>query len=140
MLVQNGVKVVILVIYHLLVLPILLCIFPSRRQPLPVFLITKTENESMNKNVSDAMDRTFDSISSAILQKQQELTHLNDYRFKSLETTILEKNKQLERERQQLKQLKADFDYNLKLLEARDEELQQYDRRFVEVRQELMEK
>ena len=91
-------------------------------------------------SASEAINRTFDSISSAILQKQQELTHLNDYRFKSLETTILEKNKQLERERLQLKQLKADFDYNLKLLEGRDEELQQYDKKFAELRHDIKEK
>jgi hypothetical protein len=94
----------------------------------------------MSQQQQQQVDSTFDSISSAILLKQQELTHLNDYRFKSLENTILEKNKLLEREKQQLRQLKTDFDYNLKLLEGRDEELQQYDKKFVALRQELIEK
>lgn len=94
----------------------------------------------MNTPAASQVVDPFDTISSAILQKQQELTHLNDYRFKSLENTILEKTKQLEKERQQYKQLKTDFDYNLKLIEGRDEELKQFDQKFIEMRHEMKEK
>jgi hypothetical protein len=99
----------------------------------------RMSNSRSDSNISDKYD-TFDSISSAILQKQQELTHLNDYRIKTLENTIVEKNKLLEKEKQQYKQLKVDFDYNLKLIEGRDEELRQFDQKFVEMRHELKEK
>ena len=102
--------------------------------------MSSIHNNSNSSRPSTAVVDTFDTISSAILQKQQELTHLNDYRFKSLENTILEKNKQIEKERQQFKQLKTDFDYNLKLIEGRDEELKQFDQKFIELRHEMKEK
>ena len=65
-----------------------------------------------------------------ILQKEKELHDINEYRIHTLETLLQEKERELAEHKQQKAKLKEDFNYNLKLLEERDGELERYDSSF----------
>jgi len=47
--------------------------------------------------------------------------------IKSLQSALKEKERKLNNEKLRFRELKEDFEYNLKLLEERDQELQRYD-------------
>ena len=70
-----------------------------------------------------------------VLQKEKEWKDAFQLRVQMLEATLLEKEKDLKNERLRFRKLKEDFEYNLRLIEERDEELEKYDAAFTKVRQ-----
>ncbi|XP_041363903.1 coiled-coil domain-containing protein 57-like [Gigantopelta aegis] len=60
-------------------------------------------------------------------QKEREWKEITHLRITALEAVCEEKEKLLAEERSRFTQLKEDFKYNLKLLNERDQELEQYD-------------
>lgn len=81
-----------------------------------------------------------DGLRSAIMQRQREMNDLNEYRYRTLENLVKQKDVDLNMEMQKYKNLKDDFEYNLKLLEGRDEELRRYDISFSNMKRMVEEK
>lgn len=69
-----------------------------------------------------------------VQQKESEWREAQELRNKSLESALKEKERQLNNEKVRFRKLKEDFEYNLKLLEERDQELQRYDALFSQAR------
>ncbi|GLE05521.1 hypothetical protein PINS_up014544 [Pythium insidiosum] len=69
-------------------------------------------------------------IRSLILEKEKELHDINEYRIRTLETLLREKESAAQAYKHKFVKLQEDFKYNLKLLEGRDEELALYDTNF----------
>ena len=65
-----------------------------------------------------------------IMQKEKELHDINEYRIHTLETLLQEKERDISESKGKLTKLKDDFNYNLRLLEERDTELERYDSSF----------
>ncbi|OQR83132.1 hypothetical protein ACHHYP_15054 [Achlya hypogyna] len=76
------------------------------------------------------MDGRPDNIRSLILEKEKELHDINEYRIRTLEGMLKEKEAAMAGYKQKFYKLQEDFKYNLKLLEGRDEELALYDNNF----------
>ena len=60
-------------------------------------------------------------------QKENEWREAQELQIKSLQSALKERERQLNNEKLRFRKLKEDFEYNLKLLEERDQELQRYD-------------
>ncbi|KAF0694024.1 Aste57867_15064 [Aphanomyces stellatus] len=73
---------------------------------------------------------TPNNIRSLILEKEKELHDINEYRIRTLEGLLKEKEQAANGFKQKFYKLQEDFKYNLKLLEGRDEELAMYDSNF----------
>ncbi|KAJ0410722.1 hypothetical protein ATCC90586_006825 [Pythium insidiosum] len=73
-------------------------------------------------------------IRSLILEKEKELHDINEYRIRTLETLLREKESAAQAYKQKFVKLQEDFKYNLKLLEGRDEELALYDTNFASLK------
>lgn len=65
----------------------------------------------------------FGSITEVIRAKERELQKIQDLRFAQLEKTIEDRDQLLLDCSRQYQQLKDDFQYNLRLIEARDKEI-----------------
>lgn len=74
------------------------------------------------------------SLQGLVEQKENEWREAQQLQNKSLQNALKEKERQLNNERVRFRKLKEDFEYNLKLLEERDQELQRYDALFSQVR------
>ena len=74
------------------------------------------------------------SLQGLVEQKENEWREAQQLQNKSLQNALKEKERQLNNERVRFRKLKEDFEYNLKLLEERDQELQRYDGLFSQVR------
>lgn len=74
------------------------------------------------------------SLLGLVEQKENEWREAQQLQNKSLQNALKEKERQLNNERVRFRKLKEDFEYNLKLLEERDQELQRYDALFSQVR------
>ena len=74
------------------------------------------------------------SLQELVEQKENEWREAQQLQNKSLQNALKEKEGQLNNERVRFRKLKEDFEYNLKLLEERDQELQRYDALFSQVR------
>jgi len=74
------------------------------------------------------------SLQKLVQQKESEWREAQELRNKSLQSSLKEKERQLNNEKVRFRKLKEDFEYNLKLLEERDQELQRYDALFSQVR------
>ena len=74
------------------------------------------------------------SLQGLVEQKENEWREAQQLQNKSLQNALKEKERQLNDERVRFRKLKEDFEYNLKLLEERDQELQRYDALFSQVR------
>ena len=74
------------------------------------------------------------SLQELVEQKENEWREAQQLQNKSLQNSLKEKERQLNNERVRFRKLKEDFEYNLKLLEERDQELQRYDALFSQVR------
>ena len=74
------------------------------------------------------------SLQELVQQKENEWREAQELRNKSLQSALKEKERQLNNEKVRFRKLKEDFEYNLKLLEERDQELQRYDALFSQVR------
>lgn len=74
------------------------------------------------------------SLQGLVEQKENEWREAQQLQNKSLQNALKEKERQLNNERVRFRKLKEDFEYNLKLLEERDQELQKYDALFSQVR------
>ena len=74
------------------------------------------------------------SLQELVEQKENEWREAQQQQNKSLQNSLKEKERQLNNERVRFRKLKEDFEYNLKLLEERDQELQRYDALFSQVR------
>ncbi|RLN94726.1 hypothetical protein BBJ28_00015786 [Nothophytophthora sp. Chile5] len=77
------------------------------------------------------------NIRSLILEKEKELHDINEYRIRTLEALLRDKETAASGAKQQLSKLQEDFKYNLKLLEGRDEELALYDANFASLKNVL---
>eukprot|EP00742_Colponemidia_sp_Colp-10_P009488 GILJ01010349.1.p1 GENE.GILJ01010349.1~~GILJ01010349.1.p1 ORF type:complete len:1398 (-),score=342.82 GILJ01010349.1:162-4355(-) len=82
-----------------------------------------------NGVITSYTDRT--QLRGMIMQKEKELHDINDLRFNTLEALMRDKDKSITELRIKLNKLKEDFQYNLKLLEERDQELEKYDQSFI---------
>ena len=65
-----------------------------------------------------------------IAAKEKELHDINEYRIQTLESLLQEKERDINDGKHRLAKLKEDFQYNLRLLEERDAELERYDSSF----------
>lgn len=74
------------------------------------------------------------SLQGLVEKKENEWREAQQLQNKSLQNALKEKERQLNNERVRFRKLKEDFEYNLKLLEERDQELQRYDALFSQVR------
>ena len=74
------------------------------------------------------------SLQELVEQKENEWREAQQLQNKSLQNALKEKERQLNNERVRFRKFKEDFEYNLKLLEERDQELQRYDALFSQVR------
>ena len=74
------------------------------------------------------------SLQELVQQKENEWREAQELQIKSLQSALKEKQRQLNNEKVRFRKLKEDFEYNLKLLEERDRELQRYDALFAQVR------
>lgn len=74
------------------------------------------------------------SLQELVEQKENEWREAQQLQNKSLQNALKEEERQLNNERVRFRKLKEDFEYNLKLLEERDQELQRYDALFSQVR------
>ena len=74
------------------------------------------------------------SLQGLVEQKENEWREAQQLQNKSLQNALKEEERQLNNERVRFRKLKEDFEYNLKLLEERDQELQRYDALFSQVR------
>uniref|UniRef100_K3WZT4 Uncharacterized protein n=1 Tax=Globisporangium ultimum (strain ATCC 200006 / CBS 805.95 / DAOM BR144) TaxID=431595 RepID=K3WZT4_GLOUD len=77
------------------------------------------------------------SIRSLILEKEKELHDINEYRIRTLEALLRDKESAANGYKQKFTKLQEDFKYNLKLLEGRDEELALYDTNFANIKSVL---
>ncbi|KAI9998479.1 hypothetical protein PInf_002867 [Phytophthora infestans] len=77
------------------------------------------------------------NIRSLILEKEKELHDINEYRIRTLEALLRDKETAATAAKQKLSKLQEDFKYNLKLLEGRDEELALYDANFASLKNVL---
>lgn len=74
------------------------------------------------------------SLQGLVEQKENEWREAQQLQNKSLQNALKDEERQLNNERVRFRKLKEDFEYNLKLLEERDQELQRYDALFSQVR------
>lgn len=74
------------------------------------------------------------NIRSLILEKEKELHDINEYRIRTLEALLRDKEAAVHAYKQKFVKLQEDFKYNLKLLEGRDEELALYDANFASLK------
>ena len=74
------------------------------------------------------------TLQELVQQKENEWREAQELQIKSLQSAVKEKERQLSNEKVRFRKLKEDFEYNLKLLEERDQELQRYDALFLQVR------
>ncbi|KAG6621959.1 Coiled-coil domain-containing protein 57 [Phytophthora cinnamomi] len=80
------------------------------------------------------------NIRSLILEKEKELHDINEYRIRTLESLLRDKEAAAGAAKHKLSKLQEDFKYNLKLLEGRDEELALYDANFASLKGALRER
>eukprot|EP01138_Halocafeteria_seosinensis_P003918 gb/GECG01004004.1/.p1 GENE.gb/GECG01004004.1/~~gb/GECG01004004.1/.p1 ORF type:complete len:1089 (+),score=223.89 gb/GECG01004004.1/:1-3267(+) len=81
-----------------------------------------------------------DTLRSLIVQKEKELHEINEYRIQSLETTLQERDKELQDLQSKFGRLRDDFRYNLQLIEERDKELDEAEKHSQQLQQHLAEK
>ena len=74
------------------------------------------------------------TLQELVQQKENEWREAQELQIKSLKRALKEKERQLSNEKVRFRKLKEDFEYNLKLLEERDQELQRYDALFLQMR------
>ena len=67
------------------------------------------------------------SLQELVQQKENEWREAQELQIKSLQSALKEKERHFNNEKIRFRKLKEDFEYNLKLLEERDQELQRYD-------------
>ena len=70
------------------------------------------------------MDSSLNDISQLIRMKEKELHEIHDQRCTQLEQLVAERDSLLIESSKRFEQLRDDFQYNLALLEARDEEIE----------------
>eukprot|EP00736_Rhodelphis_marinus_P010995 Rmarinus@m.14660 len=80
------------------------------------------------------VDPSGSGLRQLILEKEKELHDINDYRIRSLEALMKDKDSKIEEWQKRFHQLKEDFQYNLKLIEERDAELDKFDVSFAQVK------
>ena len=74
------------------------------------------------------------SLQHLVQQKENEWREAQALQIKSLQSSLKEKEKQINNEKLRFRKLKEDFEYNLKLLEERDQELSRYDVLFLQAK------
>lgn len=65
-----------------------------------------------------------DNLADLLIKKEKELQNLGKLRLNQLETQIARKDKRIEEMQDKLIRMQNDFNYNLKLLEDKDADLQ----------------
>jgi len=73
-------------------------------------------------------------------QKEREWRQIQEQRIEVLEAALTQKGKELEEQNDKFYKLKEDFKYNIKLLEDRDKELDNYEKNITGLRKQLSEK
>ena len=74
------------------------------------------------------------SLQELVQQRENEWREAQELQIKSLQSALVEKERQLNNEKLRFRKLKEDFEYNLKLLEERDQERQRYGVLFSQVK------
>ena len=74
------------------------------------------------------------SLQELVQQKENEWREAQDLQIKSLQNALKDKERQINNEKLRFRKLKEDFEYNLILLEERDQDLHRYDALFVQVK------
>lgn len=72
-----------------------------------------------------------DSLKNLAEQKEKEWRSIQEKRIEALEKAVKQKTNDLSEEKSKFLELKEDFKYNLKLLEARDLDLEKYEQTIV---------
>ena len=75
-------------------------------------------------------EHQLDNLRNLAEKKEKEWREICELRMTSLEAKVKERDEQLDEEKIRFKKIKNDFEYNLKLLEERDKELETYDNIF----------
>jgi len=83
---------------------------------------------------------TDDHLKELILEKERELSEMNELRVQGLEDIIRNKDLAAQNSRKRYEKLKEDFLYNLKLIEDRDAELERYDAQFMGLKNSIRER
>ena len=60
------------------------------------------------------------SLQDLVQQRENEWREAQELKIKSLQSALMEKERQLNNEKLRFRKLREDFEYNLKLLEERD--------------------
>lgn len=85
----------------------------------------------------DSLEGGAESIRDLIQQKENELHDIHDFRSRTLETLVQQREVELQTVTDKYGKLKQDFSYNLGLIAERDAELQRYDVAFTDLRTAL---
>lgn len=82
-----------------------------------------------NLDASSASSAAYDSsrLQCLIMSKEKELHDINNFRIHTLESLLRDRDKSVAEAQEKLRRLKADFQYNLGLIEERDAELDRAD-------------
>ena len=83
------------------------------------------------------MDSSLNDISQLIRIKEKELHEIHDQRCGQLEQLVTERDSLLIESSKRFEQLRDDFQYNLALLEARDEEIERLEGHILKTNTEL---
>ena len=83
------------------------------------------------------MDSSLNDISQLIRIKEKELHEIHDQRCGQLEQLVTERDTLLIESSKRFEQLRDDFQYNLALLEARDEEIERLEGHILKTNTEL---
>ena len=83
------------------------------------------------------MDSSLNDISQLIRIKEKELHEIHDQRCGQLEQLVTERDSLLIESSKRFEQLRDDFQYNLALLEARDEEIERLEGHILKANTEL---
>ncbi|ORX52498.1 hypothetical protein BCR36DRAFT_30256 [Piromyces finnis] len=87
----------------------------------------------MLKNLEDSNGKQYNDI---VLEKEQELLFVYSSKIKKLEVELEEKNSKLKKMEEKFKMFQDDFLYNLKVLEERDKELENFEKTIINLRKE----
>ena len=75
-----------------------------------------------------------------MLQKEKEMMELKQRRTVAIQESLIAKDKQLAQMQEKQAQIEEDFNYNVKLIEERDKELEQLETKMMQMKRQLAQK
>ena len=97
--------------------------------------LTQDENQQNATNMLPVNDK----FHSLIMTKERELHDINEYRMNTLQSLLNEKEGIAQNLQQKFTQLKSDFNFNMKLIEDRDRELDRYEGVIKQLQEKIVE-